>query len=108
MLRDGGFESLRVIFLRRFIELLHKRTEWNSSWGLGHRVEDRFRVAQREARVADLSGEAHPLFHPNCMMGMTIEEAKKLEQFRSAKCASNDDAKRPLNTITVSPSSEGT
>ncbi|GKD54670.1 zinc finger, CCHC-type containing LTR copia-type gag-polypeptide [Tanacetum coccineum] len=32
----------------------------------------------------------------------------KLKQFRSAKCASNDDVKRPLNSITVSPSSDGT
>nr|GEW59200.1 chromatin remodeling protein EBS-like [Tanacetum cinerariifolium] len=43
-------------------------------------------------------------FHPNCM-GMTIEEAKKLEQFMCAECTSDDDTKRPLDTI--SPSSDG-
>nr|GEW86275.1 chromatin remodeling protein EBS-like [Tanacetum cinerariifolium] len=46
-------------------------------------------------------------FHPNCM-GMTIEEAKKLELFMCAECASDDDAKRPLDAIPVSPSSDGT
>nr|GEW51701.1 chromatin remodeling protein EBS [Tanacetum cinerariifolium] len=46
-------------------------------------------------------------FHPNCM-GMTIKEAKKLKLFMCAECASDDDAKRPLDAIRVSPSSDGT
>ncbi|THF94425.1 hypothetical protein TEA_013476 [Camellia sinensis var. sinensis] len=43
-------------------------------------------------------------FHPSCM-GMTIEEAKKLERFLCSDC-SDDDAKRSLNSIPVSPSVE--
>nr|GEZ22426.1 chromatin remodeling protein EBS-like [Tanacetum cinerariifolium] len=46
-------------------------------------------------------------FHPNCM-GMTIEEAKKLELFMCAECTSDDDTKRPLDAIPESPSSDGT
>ncbi|KAI8009798.1 Chromatin remodeling protein EBS [Camellia lanceoleosa] len=42
-------------------------------------------------------------FHPSCM-GMTIEEAKKLEHFMCAECSSDDDAKRSLNSFPVSPS----
>ncbi|KAI3702580.1 hypothetical protein L6452_28324 [Arctium lappa] len=44
-------------------------------------------------------------FHPSCM-GMTIEEAKKLDQFLCSDCSSDDDAKRPLNSFPVSPSAD--
>jgi hypothetical protein len=44
-------------------------------------------------------------FHPSCM-GMTIEEAKKLENFLCSECSSDDDAKRSLNAFPVSPSVE--
>lgn len=44
-------------------------------------------------------------FHPSCM-GMTIEEAKKLEHFLCSDCSSDDDAKRSLNAFPVSPSVE--
>jgi hypothetical protein len=44
-------------------------------------------------------------FHPSCM-GMTIEEAKKLEHFLCSECSSDDDAKRSLNAFPVSPSVE--
>lgn len=44
-------------------------------------------------------------FHPSCM-GMTIEEAKKLDQFLCSDCKSGDDAKRSLNAFPVSPSVE--
>ncbi|XP_057473836.1 chromatin remodeling protein EBS-like isoform X3 [Actinidia eriantha] len=44
-------------------------------------------------------------FHPSCM-GMTIEEAKKLDHFMCSDCSSDDDAKRSLNTFPVSPSVE--
>ncbi|GFY99085.1 PHD finger family protein [Actinidia rufa] len=44
-------------------------------------------------------------FHPSCM-GMTIEEAKKLDQFMCSDCSSDDDAKRSLNSFPVSPSVE--
>ncbi|KAE9456204.1 hypothetical protein C3L33_11895, partial [Rhododendron williamsianum] len=44
-------------------------------------------------------------FHPSCM-GMTIEEAKKLEQFMCSDCNSDDDAKRSLNSFPVSPPAE--
>lgn len=39
-------------------------------------------------------------------MGMTIEEAKKLDQFLCSDCSSDDDAKRPLNQFPLSPSLE--
>ncbi|KAK4577200.1 hypothetical protein RGQ29_027634 [Quercus rubra] len=44
-------------------------------------------------------------FHPSCM-GMTIEEAKKLDHFLCSDCSSDDDAKRSLNVFPVSPSVE--
>ncbi|GMN53761.1 hypothetical protein TIFTF001_022896 [Ficus carica] len=44
-------------------------------------------------------------FHPSCM-GMTIEEAKKLDHFLCSDCSSDDDAKRSLNPFPVSPSVE--
>uniref|UniRef100_A0A803QJ69 Serine/threonine protein phosphatase 2A regulatory subunit n=1 Tax=Cannabis sativa TaxID=3483 RepID=A0A803QJ69_CANSA len=44
-------------------------------------------------------------FHPSCM-GMTIEEAKKLDHFLCSDCNSDDDAKRSLNAFPVSPSVE--
>ena len=39
-------------------------------------------------------------------MGMTIEEAKKLDHFLCSDCSSDDDAKRSLNSFPVSPSIE--
>lgn len=39
-------------------------------------------------------------------MGMTIEEAKKLDHFLCSDCSSDDDAKRSLNAFPVSPSVE--
>lgn len=44
-------------------------------------------------------------FHPSCM-GMTIEEAKKLDRFLCSDCPLDDYAKRSLNTFPVSPSVE--
>lgn len=44
-------------------------------------------------------------FHPSCM-GMTIEEAKKLDQFLCSDCSSDDDTKRSLNSFPVSPAAE--
>ncbi|PKA50649.1 hypothetical protein AXF42_Ash017988 [Apostasia shenzhenica] len=44
-------------------------------------------------------------FHPSCM-GMTIEQAKKLDQFLCSDCSSDDDAKRSPNGCPVSPMSE--
>ncbi|CAA0825070.1 PHD finger family protein / bromo-adjacent homology (BAH) domain-containing protein [Striga hermonthica] len=44
-------------------------------------------------------------FHPSCM-GMTIEEAKKLNQFLCSDCSSDDDAKRSMNSSPVSATGE--
>lgn len=44
-------------------------------------------------------------FHPSCM-GMTIEEAKKLEYFLCTDCSAEDDAKRSINQFPVSPTTE--
>lgn len=37
---------------------------------------------------------------------MTIEDAKKLEQFLCSECSSDEDAKGQLNSFRVSPSAE--
>lgn len=43
-------------------------------------------------------------FHPSCM-GMSIEDAKKLEHFLCSDCSSEDDTKKPVNnSFSVSPS----
>lgn len=39
-------------------------------------------------------------------MGMTIEEAKKLDHFLCSDCSLDVDAKRSLNAFAVSPSVE--
>lgn len=39
-------------------------------------------------------------------MGMTIEQAKKLDHFLCSDCTSEDDAKRSLNGYPASPISE--
>uniref|UniRef100_M8CKM5 PHD finger protein 2 n=1 Tax=Aegilops tauschii TaxID=37682 RepID=M8CKM5_AEGTA len=44
-------------------------------------------------------------FHPTCM-GMTIEQAKKLDTFLCADCAKENGAKRPSNSYPSSPSSD--
>ncbi|KAL2245845.1 UNVERIFIED_CONTAM: Chromatin remodeling protein EBS [Sesamum indicum] len=36
-------------------------------------------------------------------MGMTIEEAKKLDHFLCSDCSSDDDTRRSLNSFPVSP-----
>lgn len=41
-------------------------------------------------------------YHPACV-GMTIEEAKKLEHFVCSECSSDDDVKRSQNGFTSSP-----
>ncbi|WOK93527.1 hypothetical protein Cni_G02225 [Canna indica] len=45
------------------------------------------------------------LFHPSCM-GMTIEQAKKLDHFLCSDCDSEHDAKRSMNGFPASPVSE--
>ena len=41
-------------------------------------------------------------YHPACV-GMTIEEAKKLEHFVCTECSSDDDIKRSQNGFPSSP-----
>ncbi|GMH15777.1 hypothetical protein Nepgr_017618 [Nepenthes gracilis] len=45
-------------------------------------------------------------FHPSCM-GMTIEEAKKLDHFLCSDCVSEDDAKKTNTTFSSSPLADG-
>ncbi|OIW08228.1 hypothetical protein TanjilG_15189 [Lupinus angustifolius] len=45
-------------------------------------------------------------YHPVCM-GMTIEEAKKLEHFVCSECSSSDDLKKPQVTFSASPGADG-
>ncbi|GMH05278.1 hypothetical protein Nepgr_007118 [Nepenthes gracilis] len=45
-------------------------------------------------------------FHPSCL-GMTIEEAKKLDHFLCSDCVSEDDLKKSNNTFTSSPLADG-
>uniref|UniRef100_A0A9I9ELV6 Thioredoxin domain-containing protein n=1 Tax=Cucumis melo TaxID=3656 RepID=A0A9I9ELV6_CUCME len=53
----------------------------------------------------DLMVQYEGWFHPSCM-GMTIEEAKKLDHFLCSDCSSENEAKRSLNAFSVSPSGE--
>ena len=40
-------------------------------------------------------------------MGMTIEEAKKLDHFLCSDCASEEDPKKASNTFSASPLADG-
>uniref|UniRef100_A0A0D9XDD1 BAH domain-containing protein n=1 Tax=Leersia perrieri TaxID=77586 RepID=A0A0D9XDD1_9ORYZ len=44
-------------------------------------------------------------FHPSCM-GMTIEQAKKLDHFLCADCVKENGPKRPSNSYPASPNSD--
>ncbi|EER96695.1 hypothetical protein BDA96_02G202900 [Sorghum bicolor] len=44
-------------------------------------------------------------FHPSCM-GMTIEQAKKIDHYMCSDCAKENGAKRPSNSYPVSPNSD--
>ncbi|WZY69185.1 hypothetical protein YC2023_001425 [Brassica napus] len=44
-------------------------------------------------------------YHPGCV-GMTIEEAKKLDHFVCAECSSDDDVKKSQNGFTASPADD--
>ncbi|KAL9452105.1 hypothetical protein AB3S75_004969 [Citrus x aurantiifolia] len=44
-------------------------------------------------------------YHPACV-GMTIEEAKKLEHFVCTECSSDDDIKRTQNGFSSSPAAD--
>ncbi|GMN36395.1 hypothetical protein TIFTF001_005993 [Ficus carica] len=44
-------------------------------------------------------------YHPACV-GMTIEEAKNLEQFVCSECSSDDDVKKTQNGFTASPGAD--
>ncbi|KAL5677453.1 hypothetical protein ACJX0J_013584, partial [Zea mays] len=44
-------------------------------------------------------------FHPSCM-GMTIEQAKKIDHYMCSDCAEKNGAKRPSNSYPVSPNSD--
>lgn len=44
-------------------------------------------------------------FHPSCM-GMTIEQAKKIDHYMCSDCAQENGAKRPSNSFPVSPNSD--
>lgn len=45
-------------------------------------------------------------YHPACV-GMTIDEAKKLDHFVCSECASDDDVKRSQNGFSASPTTDG-
>ncbi|KAL2896341.1 Chromatin remodeling protein EBS, partial [Bienertia sinuspersici] len=45
-------------------------------------------------------------FHPSCM-GMTIEEAKKLDHFLYSDCVAKDDPKKGGCTFSLSPLADG-
>ncbi|KAF2532694.1 hypothetical protein F2Q70_00032885 [Brassica cretica] len=44
-------------------------------------------------------------YHPACV-GMTIEEAKKLDHFVCAECSSDDDVKKSQNGFAASPADD--
>ncbi|XP_027355842.1 chromatin remodeling protein EBS-like [Abrus precatorius] len=45
-------------------------------------------------------------YHPACV-GMTIEEAKKLDHFVCSECLSDDDMRKPHATFSASPGADG-
>jgi len=44
-------------------------------------------------------------FHPSCM-GMTIEQAKKIDHYMCSDCAKENGAKRTSNSYLVPPNSD--
>ncbi|XP_027908792.1 chromatin remodeling protein EBS isoform X1 [Vigna unguiculata] len=56
-------------------------------------------------RMSGLKG-VRKLYHPACV-GMTIEEAKKLDHFVCSECSSDDDMKKPQATFSASPGADG-
>ena len=44
-------------------------------------------------------------YHPACV-GMTIEEAKKLDRFMCSECSSDDDVKKPQTVFSDSPGAD--
>lgn len=68
-------------------------------------AEDYFCRFEYKAATGGFTPDRVAVFHPSCM-GMTIEEAKKLEHFLCSDCSSDDDAKKALHTFPVSPSLE--
>lgn len=48
---------------------------------------------------------SHCRYHPACV-GMTIEEAKKLEHFVCSECSSDDEVKRSQNGFASSPTAD--
>ncbi|KAE9592888.1 putative chromatin regulator PHD family [Lupinus albus] len=50
--------------------------------------------------------ECKDWYHPMCM-GMTIEEAKKLELFVCPECSSGDELKKPLAKLCALPGADG-
>ncbi|GER48225.1 PHD finger family protein / bromo-adjacenthomology (BAH) domain-containing protein [Striga asiatica] len=67
--------------------------------------EDYFCRFEYKAATGSFTPDRVAVFHPSCM-GMTIEEAKKLDQFLCSDCSSDDDGKRSMNSFPVSPASE--
>ncbi|CAI0626011.1 unnamed protein product [Linum tenue] len=49
--------------------------------------------------------ECKDWYHPACV-GMTIEEAKKLDHFVCSECSPDDDVKRPQNGFSTSPTAD--
>lgn len=47
----------------------------------------------------------HCRYHPACV-GMTIEEAKKLDRFLCSECSSDDEVKRSQNGFASSPTDD--
>lgn len=67
-------------------------------------------LVQREKRFLISFFPSHELFdvcryHPACV-GMTIEEAKKLDHFVCAECSSDDDVKKSQNGFSASPADD--
>ncbi|CAA7020668.1 unnamed protein product [Microthlaspi erraticum] len=63
-------------------------------------AEDYYCRFEYKAATGAFTPDRVAVYHPACV-GMTIEEAKKLDHFVCAECSSDDDVKKSQNGFTA-------
>ncbi|KAH1127288.1 hypothetical protein GLYMA_06G233300v4 [Glycine max] len=69
-------------------------------------AEDYYCRFEYKAASGAFTPDRVAVYHPACM-GMTIEEAKKLDHFVCSECSSDDDMKKPQATFSASLGADG-
>ncbi|WVZ01827.1 hypothetical protein V8G54_022633 [Vigna mungo] len=69
-------------------------------------AEDYYCRFEYKAATGAFTPDRVAVYHPACV-GMTIEEAKKLDHFVCSECSSDDDMKKPQATFSASPGADG-